>query len=100
VTAGTFDDNALSFVLPALPLADGRSFALNVFESGKGVTQVMQIKVSDGGSVTVPAGTFSVFRLDITGGQVPTAFYVTRDTPRRIVKIELVGAPFVFELVK
>ena len=100
VTAGTYDDNALSFVLPALPLADGRSFALNVFESGKGTTQVMQIKVPDGGSVTVPAGTFSVFRLDITGGQVPTAFYVTRDTPRRIVKIELVGAPFVFELVK
>jgi predicted Zn-dependent peptidase len=100
VTAGTYDDNALSFVLPALPLADGRSFALNVFESGKGITQVMQIKVSDGGSVTVPAGSFPVFRLDITGGQVPTAFYVTRDTPRRIVKIELVGAPFVFELVK
>ena len=100
VTRGTYDDNALSFVLPALPLAEGRNFALNVFESGKGITQVMQIKVSDGGTLTVPAGTFPVFRLDITGGQVPTAFYITRDTPRRIVKIELIGAPFVMELVK
>lgn len=100
VTPGTYDDNALSLIIPALPLADGQSLALNVFESGKGVTAVMQVKVSDGGSVTVPAGTFPVFRLDITGGQVPTAFYVTKDTPRRIVKIELVGAPFVFELVK
>ena len=100
VTPGTYDDNALSFVLPALPLKEGASFALNVFESGKGVTQVMQIKVSDGGNLTVPAGTFAVFRLDITGGQVPTAFYVTRDAPRRIVKIDLIGAPFVMELVK
>jgi hypothetical protein len=100
VTPGTYDDNALSLIIPALPLADGQSLALNVFESGKGVIAVMQVKVSDGGSVTVPAGTFQVFRLDITGGQVPTAFYVTKDTPRRIVKIELVGAPFVFELVK
>jgi zinc protease len=100
VTPGTYDDNALSFILPALPLADGRTLALNVFESGKGETQLMQVKVSDGGSLTVPAGTFPVFRLDITGGQVPTAFYITKDTPRRIVKIELLGAPFVFELVK
>jgi hypothetical protein len=100
VAPGTYDDNALSFILPALPLADGANLAVNVFESGKGVTQVMQIKVSDGGSLTVPAGTFPVFRLDITGGQVPTAFYITKDTPRRIVKIELLGAPFVFELVK
>jgi len=100
VAPGTYDDNALSFLLPALPLADGRTLAVNVFESGKGVTQIMQIKVSDGGSLTVPAGTFPVFRLDISGGQVPTAFYITKDTPRRIVKIELLGAPFVFELVK
>jgi zinc protease len=100
VSPGTYDDNALSVILPALPLAEGRSFSLNVFESGKGATQAMQIKVSDGGSQTVPAGTFPVFRLDISGGQVPTAFYVTKDTPRRIVKIELLGAPFVFELVK
>jgi hypothetical protein len=27
-------------------------------------------------------------------------FYMTTSTPRRIVKIEIVGAPFLFELVK
>lgn len=100
VTPGTYDDNALSFIFPALPLAAGQTFSLNVFESGKGVTKVLQVKVSDGGSITVPAGSFPTFRLDITGGQVPTTFYVSKDTPRRIVKIELSGAAFVFELVK
>jgi zinc protease len=100
VTPGTYDDNALSFIFPALPLAAGQTFSLNVFESGKGVTKVLQVKVSEGGSVTVPAGSFPTFRLDIAGGQVPTTFYVTKDTPRRIVKIELSGAAFVFELVK
>ena len=34
------------------------------------------------------------------GGQVPIVMSVAKDTPRRIVKIELVGAPFLFELVK
>jgi hypothetical protein len=60
----------------------------------------MQVKVTDGGAVTVPAGTFQTFRLEIAGGQVPIVMSVAKDTPRRIVKIELVGAPFVFELVK
>lgn len=100
VAPGTYDDNALSFLLPALPLAAGQRITLNVFQSGKGEMQVMQVNVSDGGNVTVPAGTFPTFRLDITGGQVPTTFYVSKDTPRRIVKAELSGAAFIFELVK
>ena len=100
IAAGTYDDNALSVIFPALPLAPDQTFNLNVFESGKGDSKVIQVKVSDGGTVTVPAGSFPVFKLDVTGGQVPTTFYVSKATPRRIVKIELVGAPFVFQLVK
>lgn len=100
VAAGTVDDNALNLVLPALPLVAGRTFNLGVFSGGKGRTQIMQVKVSDGDSVTVPAGTFRTYRLDISGGQVPIAMYVAQETPRRIVKIEFTGAPFVFELVK
>jgi zinc protease len=100
IAPGTYDDNALNLVLPALPLEAGRTFTLGVFASGKGQTQLMQVKVSDGDSVTVPAGTFRTWRLDISGGQVPIAMYVAKETPRRIVKIEFIGAPFVFELVK
>jgi len=100
IAAGTYDDNALAVIFPALPLAAGQTFNLNVFESGKGQVKVIQVKVSDGGTVIVPAGSFDSFKLDVTGGQVPTTFYVSKATPRRIVKIELVGAPFVFQLVK
>jgi len=100
VVPGTYDDNALTLIIPALPLAVGETFNLNVFESGKGLAKVIQVKVSEGGGVTVPAGTFQTFRLDISGGQLPTVFFVAKDTPRRIVRIELIGAPLVFELVK
>ena len=100
IAAGTYDDNALAVVFPALPLAAGQSFNLSVFESGKGQVKVIQVKVSDGGTVIVPAGSFDSFKVDVTGGQVPTTFYVSKSTPRRIVKIELVGAPFIFQLVK
>lgn len=100
VAAGTYDDNALSTIVTALPLAAGQTFNLTVFESGKNRSSIMQVKVSDGGPVTVPAGTFQTLRLEIAGGQAPIVMSVTNDTPRRIVKIEVVGAPLVFELVK
>jgi hypothetical protein len=100
LVAGTYDDNALNTIIAALPLAAGQTFNVSIFESGQNRTTVMQIKVADGGAVTVPAGTFQTFRLDIAGGQVPIVMLVAKDTPRRIVKIELVGAPFQFELVK
>jgi zinc protease len=100
VAAGTYDDNEMAVVFPALPLAPGRTFNLDVFDSGKGERKVIQVKVSDGGTVIVPAGSFDSFKLDVTGGQLPTTFYVSKATPRRIVKIEFVGAPFIFQLVK
>ena len=100
LVAGTYDDNAFSAIITALPLADGQTFNVGVFESGQNRTTIMQVKVSDGGAVTVPAGTFQTFRLDIAGGQAPIIMSVAKDTPRRIVKIEIVGAPLQFELVR
>jgi zinc protease len=99
VAAGTYDDNALPIVLPALPLEVGKTINVAVFASSDATEKVMSVKVGAAESVTVPAGTFDAYRLDIAGGQAPMVFYVTTAAPRRIVKIEIVGAPFLFELV-
>jgi len=56
--------------------------------------------VETGEPVTVPAGTFEVFRVSVTGGSVPLVLYVTQETPRRVVRLEAVGQPLVIELVK
>jgi hypothetical protein len=100
VAAGTYDDNALPVVIAALPLEAGRTLNVGVFSSNDATVKVMSVKVGAAESVTVPAGTFQAYRLDISGGQAPYVFYVTTGTPRRIVKIEIVGAPFVFELAQ
>jgi predicted Zn-dependent peptidase len=100
VAPGTVDDDALPVVIPALPLDAGKTIALGVFSSAEGKVEVLTIKVGAPEQVTVPAGTFEAYRLDIAGGQVPYVFHVTTATPRRIVRIEFVGRPFVFELVK
>jgi zinc protease len=100
VAAGTIDDNVLTFIVAALPLAEGKSFTLNVFSSGEGVTKVATVKVAGVENVTVPAGTFSAYRLEVSGMQLPVVMYVTTDSPRRLLRVAPVGAPLVFELVK
>jgi hypothetical protein len=100
VAPGTYDDNALPLVIPALPLEPGKTINLNVFSSADATVKVLSVKVGAAESVTVPAGTFEAYRLDIAGGQAPYVFHVTTAAPRRIVRIEIVGAPFQFELAK
>ncbi|MGH7567583.1 MAG: M16 family metallopeptidase [Gemmatimonadales bacterium] len=100
VAPGTYDDNALALVLAALPLEPGKTINLNVFASGEGVSRIFTVKVGGPESVTVPAGTFQAYRLDIAGGQAPLVIHVTTETPRRIVRFEPVGTPIVLELVK
>jgi len=100
VAAGAIDDNVLSLIVPALPLAEGKSFNLNVFSSGEGVTKVATIKVTGVENVTVPAGTFSAYRLEISGMQLPVVMHVTTESPRRLLRVAPVGTPLVFQLVK
>ena len=100
VPTGTIDDNALTLLLTALPLEQGKTFHLNVFSSGDGATKVVSVKVGSIEQVVVPAGTVSAFRLELAGMQLPLVVHVSRDKPRRIVRIAPTGAPLVFELVK
>ncbi|MBK8247598.1 MAG: DUF3108 domain-containing protein [Gemmatimonadetes bacterium] len=99
VPAGAVDDNVLQSLLPALPLGAGKTFQVPVFASGQGTSKVMTVTVSGSESVTVPAGTFEAWKVDVAGGQVPVTFWVSRTDPR-VVKMGFAGAPMAFELVK
>jgi hypothetical protein len=98
--AGAVDDNALAVLLPALPLEQGKTFNLNVFSSGEGVTKVVSVKVTAVENVVVPAGTFPAYRLELSGMQLPLVMHVSQQAPRRVVRVAPTGAPLVFELVK
>lgn len=98
--AGTVDENAVPFVVPALPLAPGQSIVMAFFTPSENAVKTLTFKVSGPESVTVPAGTFQAYHVDVTGSRVPFTMYVSADLPRRLLKTEFVGQPFVVELVK
>jgi len=93
-------DNLITALLPALEWAPGASFTIPVFLSGKGYEQSITLTVKGTEKLTVPAGAFDVYRVDLSGGQAPVAMYVTTEAPRRLVKIAPQGTPLEFVLAK
>jgi hypothetical protein len=100
IAAGTIDDNLITALIPAMDWSPTASFSVPVFLSGKGYVQSLTLAVKGTETLTVPAGTFEVYRVDLSGGQAPVAMYVTTQSPRRLVKIAPQGAPIEFVLAK
>ena len=100
VAAGAIDDNLITALIPAMDWSPSASFTLPVFLSGKGYVQSLTLTVKGTETITVPAGTFEVYRIDLSGGQAPVAMYVTTAAPRRLVKVAPQGAPIEFVLAK
>ncbi|MFB3903266.1 MAG: alpha/beta fold hydrolase [Acidobacteriota bacterium] len=88
------DGPASSFVIAALPLADGYSTTFRNFDLQQQKVKLMQLKVAGSESVTVPAGTFEAYRLDISsadGGSDKVTLWVAKDG-RKPVKASMVLA--------
>ena len=100
LAAGTLDENTVSNLLPALPLAGGAKWTVSAYDATEGTVRTLSAAVTGEDSVTVPAGAFSCWKVSLTGGQFPINFYVTKTAPYLIAKYELVGPPVVFELTQ
>jgi hypothetical protein len=69
-----------------LPLAPGYKSTVHLFSSFGGQADVpLNVEVKAVETVTVPAGTFPCYKLDLNIGQV---FWISTNAPREVVKIE------------
>jgi zinc protease len=96
VPAGVLDDNSIQGLLPAFPWAPKAKWTLEVFGSGENRVKTLQLSVLGTEQVTVPAGTFEVYRAQLSGADQAVNFLITTALPHRIVKIQIVGAPIEF----
>lgn len=90
------DDNAVQALVPALPLALNTRWTFDVFASGENLVRPMSLTVADLVSVTVPAGTFETFRVDLDGAPQRVSYFVTRQPPHRIVRLTIANTPVEF----
>jgi len=100
IAPGVLDDNMINALVPGLRWAPNAKFTVSAFDASAGTTKPLTLSVAGTESVTVPAGTFPVYRVELTGQSQPMTLFVTTTAPYRIVKMAMAGTPVEFVLVK
>ena len=95
-----YTEFASNVVIRALPLRPMAIFSIPVFSVGDRSVRTLNVQVSGVDTLKVPAGTFRALKVMVSGGEIPMAFYVSEASPRRILKVEILETPVVFELVR
>lgn len=88
----------LLYSLHALPLAEGLSYPITVFNTLDNTLLKRELKVQGLKEITVAAGTFKVFEVLLGGAEVNQIFYISTETPRKLIKIGFDVYPITYEL--
>jgi hypothetical protein len=100
------DSNAAQQSIGCLPLAEGYTTTFRTLDLMKQKPKLMDLKVAGSESVTVPAGTFDTFRVELSsadGGPDKSTMWFAKDS-RKLVKMsavlsEMGGATMTSELL-
>jgi hypothetical protein len=87
------------FLVPAMPVDKQKEWKFDWYNTYDDSITTITAKVNGEKTVTVPAGTFDTWRVELTGGQPSQIVYITKESPRRMVMIEVVETPWVYELL-
>lgn len=88
----------LFYSLHALPLKEGLSYPITVFNALDNTLLERGLKVLGIKEITVGAGTYEVFEVLLDGADVNQIFYISTDTPRKLIKIGFDAYPITYEL--
>jgi zinc protease len=75
-----------------------KEITLPIFNAQSGTVTNFTAKAVGESKVTVPAGTFDVYELDVSGAEGSTKVFVSKAAPNVIVKQEFAAQPVVMEL--
>jgi zinc protease len=98
VPAGTLLPGMDGYVLAVADLAEGRSMTLPVLDVMSGAVTSVTFRVTGVEEVTVPAGSFASYRVEMTGGSQPMTLWVRQEAPHIMVRQEFAAAPVAIEL--
>lgn len=94
---GTLLGDMVELAIWLAPLEEGREIRLPVAQLQTGSVDATLVRVTDTEVVTVPAGTFATYRVEV-GGSQPQVVWARVEAPHVIVKVEPSGQPVTLEL--
>ena len=88
IGAGVLADGAEVALLPTLDMSEEATISFQTFDAKTATTKTYEAKVGPRESITVPAGTFDAWKVDLTSDASVT-IYISFAEPRKIVLIRL-----------
>jgi hypothetical protein len=98
VVPGMVFDGQEYAALAVADLAAGTTLAFPIFKVNTGEVATHTFRVTGLEQVTVPAGTFAAYRVEMTGGQVPISIWLRQEGLHVPLRFELQGMPVSVEL--
>lgn len=98
LVGGTLIDGALDLVLAVLPLEVGEYFKFPFLDSQSGSLQNYKIEVLGEEELMVPAGSFSVYKVEVNQPDGTLIMYVRTEAPHYLVKQEMPAQGLTIEL--
>jgi zinc protease len=98
VPEGTLLSGMDAFALATADLSVGDTIAIPLFTEQSGSVVQATFRVTGEESVTVPAGTFDTYRLEMSAGPQNGTLWVRREAPHLTLRQEFEGQPVVIEL--
>jgi hypothetical protein len=96
--AGTIDDNAILFYLPALPWADRARFSLPVFFGQQNLIRNVTMTVLGRATVALRSGPVEAWEVEVGGSLAPVRYYISTASPHRLVQMDFTEAGIVYTL--
>lgn len=93
---GTVERTAALLAVPFMDLNTTQRFRW--YDAYNDETKVIELNHQGMETVTVPAGTFHTNKVKFEGGAPSQLFYLSNEPQPKVVKIEVLGLPWVYEL--
>lgn len=96
---GAMERSSVFFLAQALPIDRHRHFSFDWYNTYDDRIYPIEAVVTGQETITVPAGTFDTYRVELNGGNPSQVLHITTTSPRRVIRMEVVEQPWVYERV-
>ncbi len=98
--AHTYSRSSAILMAHILVPEPNKTYAFNWYNSYDDALSYIELSHLGEDKVTVPAGEFKVDKIQLRGGAPSQIFYVSKEDEPKVVKIEVVSTPWVYELLE
>ena len=96
----TYSRSSVLLMAHLLTPQPNKTYAFNWYNSYDDALSYIELTYLGEDKITVPAGEFNVDKIQLLGGAPSQVFYVSKEPEPKVVKIEVIATPWVYELME